>query len=237
MIINREIVFRKSNKVNLLFCFVLFFSACVSKQPLTHNDFYSKRIVKNQKPVGFSNHAKPFVAGIARLTIRQKPAETQVREIPGLQEETADSLPITTNRLPVVPRVDIASLDNSLFVDPVHERLREKIGDLYRTENDIRSFNKGYREIKRQRIREFKKWCGTDDPVTTDTPRDTRPGLSILSFTVGVAGLFIFGIICGIFAICLGGIGIQRGFKGLAIAGMLLGIIDIIAVTFALGAL
>jgi len=65
------------------------------------------------------------------------------------------------------------------------------------------------------------------------------PGLSIASFALGIFGLLLFGIICGVLAIIFGATAIASGrdMKGLAIAGLILGIIDIIGVLIILGTL
>lgn len=55
-------------------------------------------------------------------------------------------------------------------------------------------------------------------------------GFGIAALACAVAGLFIFGIPLGICAIVFGAIGIGRRMQGLAIAGIILGALDIIAV-------
>ena len=52
---------------------------------------------------------------------------------------------------------------------------------------------------------------------------------SIAGFSVSIVGLFIFGIIFGIVAIVFGAIGLKSDLRGLAIAALVIGIVDVIA--------
>ena len=56
--------------------------------------------------------------------------------------------------------------------------------------------------------------------------------LNILSFVFAIVGIFVAGLPCGIAAVVLGIIGVakQLRLKGLGIAGMIIGIIDIIII-------
>src|SRR4051812_43167482 len=64
-------------------------------------------------------------------------------------------------------------------------------------------------------------------PVNGDnTAKNTAIGASIMALVCGAAGLFIFGVPFGIAAIVFGIIGVKKSLKGLAIAGIVLGIID-----------
>lgn len=60
------------------------------------------------------------------------------------------------------------------------------------------------------------------------TPNETVPekkGFSITSMILGIVGLFVFSIPCGVLAIVFGAIGRKKGGKGFATAGLILGII------------
>jgi hypothetical protein len=66
-------------------------------------------------------------------------------------------------------------------------------------------------------------------------------GFSIASFVLGITGIFIFGLPAGILAVVFGGIALSRykrnpdeKLRGLAIAGLILGIVDIIGVIIVL---
>jgi uncharacterized membrane protein YkgB len=70
-------------------------------------------------------------------------------------------------------------------------------------------------------------------PRTTHKERNARSesaGFGIAALILGITGLVILGIVCGILAIVFGIIGMKRRLKGLAIAGLTLGIIDVVGV-------
>ena len=65
-------------------------------------------------------------------------------------------------------------------------------------------------------------------------PKKTN-GLAVASFVCSMVGIVIFGIVMGILAICFGAAGLNRaktfpqeGGRGLAIAGIVVGIIEVI---------
>lgn len=59
------------------------------------------------------------------------------------------------------------------------------------------------------------------------TPIEEKKGLSIASMVLGLVGLVIFAVPCGILAIIFSIIGKKKGGKGFATAGLILGIIDV----------
>lgn len=59
------------------------------------------------------------------------------------------------------------------------------------------------------------------------TPVEEKKGLSIASMVLGLVGLFLFAIPCGILAIIFALVGKKKGGKGFATAGLVLGIIDV----------
>ena len=59
------------------------------------------------------------------------------------------------------------------------------------------------------------------------TPVEEKKGLSIASMVLGLVGLFLFAIPCGILAIIFSLIGKKKGGKGFATAGLILGIVDV----------
>lgn len=56
---------------------------------------------------------------------------------------------------------------------------------------------------------------------------EEKKGLSIASMVLGIVGLIIFAVPCGVLAIIFGLVGKKKGGKGFAIAGLVLGIIDV----------
>ena len=61
---------------------------------------------------------------------------------------------------------------------------------------------------------------------------EERKGFSITSLVLGLCGLVVCGLPCGILAIIFSVLGMKRGGKGLAIAGLILGIVDVVFVLF-----
>lgn len=57
-------------------------------------------------------------------------------------------------------------------------------------------------------------------------PVEEKKGLSIASMVLGLVGLVLFALPCGILAIIFSILGKKKGGKGFATAGLVLGIID-----------
>lgn len=57
---------------------------------------------------------------------------------------------------------------------------------------------------------------------------EEKKGLSIASMVLGIVGLIVFALPCGILAIIFSILGKKQGGKGFATAGLVLGIIDVI---------
>lgn len=57
-------------------------------------------------------------------------------------------------------------------------------------------------------------------------PVEEKKGLSIASMVLGLVGLVLFALPCGILAIIFSILGKKKGGKGFATAGLILGIID-----------
>jgi hypothetical protein len=64
-----------------------------------------------------------------------------------------------------------------------------------------------------------------------------KNGLAVAGFIASLVGLFIFGIILGILAIIFGAIGLESQRRGLAIAALIIGIVDIVAAVIIIGSL
>ena len=60
------------------------------------------------------------------------------------------------------------------------------------------------------------------------TTCEEKKGLSIASMVLGIVGLIIFALPCGILAIIFSIVGKKKGGKGFATAGLVLGIIDVV---------
>lgn len=61
-----------------------------------------------------------------------------------------------------------------------------------------------------------------------------QKGLSITSMILGLVGLILFALPCGILAIIFSILGKKKGGKGFATAGLILGIIDVVFGVFAI---
>lgn len=57
---------------------------------------------------------------------------------------------------------------------------------------------------------------------------EEKKGMSIASMVLGIVGLIVFALPCGILAIIFSILGKKKGGKGFATAGLVLGIIDAI---------
>ena len=60
------------------------------------------------------------------------------------------------------------------------------------------------------------------------TTVEEEKGLSIASMVLGIVGLIIFALPCGILAVIFSILGKKKGGKGFATAGLILGIIDVV---------
>ena len=101
---------------------------------------------------------------------------------------------------------------------------------------------KQFRKEIKAKVRSIKK--ENRELTKKDSSDKSATGLSIASFVLGVVGLIIFGIPAGILAVVFGGIAMSRykkhpeeKLKGLAIAGLILGIIDIVGALIVVGSL
>lgn len=65
------------------------------------------------------------------------------------------------------------------------------------------------------------------------TPIEEKKGFSITSMVLGLVGIFLFTLPCGVLAIIFSVLGKKKGGKGFATAGLVLGIIDVVFGAFA----
>jgi len=64
--------------------------------------------------------------------------------------------------------------------------------------------------------------------VENQEVKEEKKGMSITSMVLGIVGLIVFALPCGILAIIFSILGKKKGGKGFATAGLVLGIIDAI---------
>jgi hypothetical protein len=213
--------------VSFVLVFTFLFTACSTDKSLTQTDFYKSRVVNKRDNRGFelSLLQRHYVKDGLKRNDNSKVKETVLSKKPASLVESLAEFKEPTP----APVVSIASIDNNLFVDPVKIKLTTKISTLYQKNTDVRSFHKGYSEIKKEQVNKFKKNISNEKPNDKKAAGADRPGMSIASFVLGIVGLIVAGLICGSLAIVFGVIGMKRGLKGLAIAGLILGIIDVVA--------
>jgi len=216
-----------------VFSLILLLSSCTSDKSLLYNDYYQTRVVKRKASRNISMPA------FRSWKIKKVDNITN----PAIDEAYAEAKPATPRCQPGIselnslPAVYIASTDNMLYVNPARERLTEKIRNLSRTETDVKSFRRSFKEIKRQQAAKLTIFPKTDDPKTNAHKKEVNGGLSSTSLVFAFIGLYIAGIICGSIAIVCGVIGMNKGMKGVAIAGVILGIVDVVATLLVLGLL
>lgn len=63
---------------------------------------------------------------------------------------------------------------------------------------------------------------------------EEKKGMSIASMVLGIVGLIVAALPCGILAIIFSIVGKKKGGKGMATAGLVLGIIDVVFGVFAI---
>lgn len=106
-----------------------------------------------------------------------------------------------------------------------------RINALYNSDNkDLKTFRKEYKNIKKDfRKQHFSVSDSKKEANKIQNVKEGGGGFSIASLAVGVVGLLVAALLCGILAIIFAAIGLARGkYKGLAIAGLILGIIEVI---------
>ena len=213
--------------------FVLLLSSCASDKSLSDGSYYQTRVVKPRTS-----------RGLAMPALRNRQIKYADRSTAHPQDtnlaKTKSVTPVCTSGITSLqpqPAADIAATGNNLYVNPARERLKQKISNLYRTEKDIKSFRRQYKEIRRQEAERISRSLKTDEPQKDSPKRKVNGGLSSASLVFALMGLFVAGIICGVLAIVCGLIGMNKGMQGVAIAGIILGVVDILGVLIVLGAL
>lgn len=112
----------------------------------------------------------------------------------------------------------------------------KRIKALYNSEiADVRTFRKEYKKIKF----DYRQKFSTSSEITLKHITGAKSGgtfFGLISIISGIAGFLAYGIPLGVLAMVLGAIGLSKGKnKGLAIAGIALGFIDVLAVIIILG--
>ncbi len=138
--------------------------------------------------------------------------------------------------------VDNETLIASINDDPLSivqtNSVLDNMKELYNSDiKDINAFRKEYHKT----TKEFGKNLGKINPKKKDMMEKNSPlkhvggGFSIASFVLGIIGFITQGYVCGVLAIVFGIIGLVRGRrKGLAVFGLIFGILDIIGASLAL---
>ncbi len=74
----------------------------------------------------------------------------------------------------------------------------------------------------------------SSEPIQKGNKQNNNNGMSIASMVLGIVGLIVCGLPCGILAIIFSVMAKKKGKNGMATAGLVLGIIDVIGVALAL---
>jgi len=202
---------------------VLAASACTSDRSVSHNDYYSTRVVKRKVKLEFT---LPTLANRRLKGVHKNSVSATATDYSGIQSNTPISH-LNINAMPSLLPADIASSNNMLFVNPAKERVTQKIRNLYQTETSVKSFRKGYKEIKRQTSAKFINAKSSKAPVALSGSESKGAGFGLASIALGVAGFFVSALICGALAIIFAIIGLRRGKPWFASIGLILGIIDL----------
>jgi hypothetical protein len=171
------------------------------------------------------NQDKTYISGTSQ--IKSIPAVTEF-QVPSGKDEKFGLVAASGNYTPLkesssVPlSPDIKNGDN--VSGPVASK--EDISDL--TKKEQRQVIKPYKKELRNAVRSYAQ-------SLSGQQAKSAMGFAIVSIVCGLAGLFVFGYILGLLAIIFGGIALGRirrnpelPGRGLAVAGMVLGLIDVI---------
>lgn len=98
-----------------------------------------------------------------------------------------------------------------------------------------------YKEIqdsykKNSIARKIFKVNANQNTTQTNADGSAQGGFAIAGFIISIAGLFVFGIIFGLIAMVFSAIGLNGPRKGFAIAGLVIGILDVVLVLIILSA-
>lgn len=83
-------------------------------------------------------------------------------------------------------------------------------------------------------MEEEKEVIKEENGAASSEGKGNGKGLAIASMVLGLVGLVIFGLPCGILAIIFSIVSKKKGKSGMATAGLVLGIIDVVFVVIAL---
>jgi len=229
----KKLRFSSGRCSSLLIAFIalgILMTACsVDKQ--TSSTFYSKRVISKPAERDFSTQAR---LRKTKRHVNQDNANisAQLEEIAAAgnikESQPVDYAcmePVTTKGLPEISGMTLSA----------------RISNLYQESSDISTFTQGYKSLKKEQADTFKekytKKTGISSPSSPDDEQkpkaqDGGGGLSVISFLLAILGLLVAGIICGSVAVVCGVISINknRKLKALAILGIIIGFIDIIAV-------
>lgn len=144
------------------------------------------------------------------------------------QEETDVVLENSFNEVPTLKATDFIASNESEISNLNLEENKPQLSPKLQNEFDPVNINSLISNCKKKNTaREFLQNRYEMLKLSGDDPKGG--GFGITSFVIGIVGLLFMGIVLGILAIIFGAIGMfNRKLKGLAIAGLILGIIDIV---------
>lgn len=167
-----------------------------------------------------------------------KKGRTDVKETANKTEELIDESEIISNIEMTNNEVLVASVNDDPKIIVQTNNVADNLKGLYNSDvKDIKTFRKEYHKTKKELITSLSlNIPGKKEMIERNSSlKHVGGGFSIASFVLGIIGFITQGYICGVLAIVFGIIGLVRGRrKGLAIFGLIFGILDIIGASLAL---
>ncbi len=194
-------------------------------------DFYSNRVVKknNSKLIVFKNNK----IKTAEVTENALVEDNEIKQI-GVSNRVEGQL--IEKVITIIPeQMSNSSNINSRLSQKVN--IINQINDLYQSSKEVKGFTKSYDILKQQKLDRFVKHQSKDDPQPMVIQTKREKGFSILSFVFSLVGIVFVQLLCGSAAIIFGAVALykEQSLEGLAIAGIIIGVIDLIIALGTLG--
>ena len=239
---------------------MLIINACSQYKPMScpdhsKNKYYSS--VKKNYPKAskqFRNKKYRYLSGLNKknkLSINKSRKKVNINNNSSFESGTERLNDLTVNINSILksygkeePPILIASgKKNSIFTDEYKARnLNEKKNISDYADISFKNQSQSNRVVKKEFKNNLKKviYNNKNKTISVQQATKTAEGLAIASLVTGIVGFFVFGIPLGILATIFGAIALSRtsknpelSGKGLAIAGLILGIVDIIGALIA----
>lgn len=167
-----------------------------------------------------------------------KKGKTDFKEIANKTGELKDESKIVSSMEMTNNEVLVATVNDDPKIIVQTNNVTDNLIGLYNSDvKDIKTFRKEYHKTKKEVITSLSlNIPGKKEMIESNSAlKHVGSGFSIASFVLGIIGFIIQGYVCGVLAIVFGIIGLVRGRrKGLAVFGLIFGILDIIGASLAL---